>query len=105
MNSLLVKGLVFSTAILLIAACQPPRTAHRLSKPIQPTVVGFVKCKAPRPEVCSVIVNPVCATKDTGMRCFKAPCPATKKVTYSNACSACADEKVYGYLSGGACKK
>ena len=104
----LVQGLVFSALVILIAACQP-KVKYRGSqtgghKPVKPTVAKFVMCKTPRPEICATIFKPVCATKDTGVRCVKAPCPATKKVTYPNACSACVDKKVYGYLSGGACK-
>lgn len=64
---------------------------------------GFVQCKTPRPEVCTKEYRPVCASKDTGIRCITTPCPSEEKVTYPNACSACADSKVHGYTPNGAC--
>lgn len=57
-------------------------------------------CTDPRPQVCTMDYNPVCADRDTGMRCIKAPCPATENKTYSNACHACADPKVRHYRPG-----
>ena len=104
----LIQGLVLSGVILLAVACDPVTktvTHKNDNKPAKPTVAKFVKCKTSRPEMCTEEYRPVCATRNTGMRCGKAPCPATKKLTYPNACSACADKKVSGYLSGGACKK
>jgi hypothetical protein len=43
---------------------------------------------------------PVCATRDTGIRCITAPCPSSETKTYSNACSACTDPKVSQYVKG-----
>jgi len=63
-------------------------------------VAVYIRCKNPRPEVCNQSYTPVCATRDTGIRCIKAPCPSTKKVTYSNGCMACTDPEVIGYLDG-----
>ena len=103
----LVQGLILSGVVLLVVACNPVTktvTHKNDNKPVKPAVATFVKCKTPRPELCTHQYQPVCANKDTGIRCFKAPCPAVKKVTYGNACSACADKKVYGYTTG-ACKK
>ncbi|MDH5633422.1 MAG: hypothetical protein OEZ10_10575 [Gammaproteobacteria bacterium] len=57
-------------------------------------------CTDPRPQVCTMDYNPVCADRDTGIRCIKAPCPATEKKTYSNACHACADAKVRSFRPG-----
>jgi len=54
-------------------------------------------CPETRPEVCTFDYTPVCATRDTGIRCVTTPCPSTELKTYSNACSACADKKVIGY--------
>jgi hypothetical protein len=44
--------------------------------------------------------EPVCATRDTGIRCITAPCPSEEKKTMGNACSACSDPKVYSYVKG-----
>jgi len=63
----------------------------------------FVHCDSPRPEICTEQYVPVCASKDTGIRCVTTPCPSEEKVTYPNACAACADPKVYGYIPDGAC--
>ena len=82
----------------VLMACQ---SSTKVDKPVKNT---FVQCKSPRPEICTEQYLPVCANKDTGIRCVKAPCPSEEKVTYPNACSACADSKVYGYLPGGACQ-
>jgi hypothetical protein len=56
-----------------------------------------IQCSAPRPEVCTEEYAPVCATRDTGVRCITTPCPSTEKASYSNACSACADSSVFYY--------
>ena len=61
---------------------------------------GYTDCIEPRPEFCTEQYDPVCADVDTGIRCITEPCPSTERETYSNACSACADEKVYGYVPG-----
>ena len=62
-----------------------------------------IRCHDPRPEICTYQYTPVCATKNTGVRCVTTPCPATEKRTYGNACVACSDPKVLGY-SLGVCK-
>lgn len=60
-------------------------------------------CTEPRPQFCTMDYNPVCATRDNGIRCITTPCDSTEKATYSNACTACADTRVY-YYRGGACE-
>lgn len=57
-------------------------------------------CPEQRPQMCTKIYKPVCATKDTGVRCVTTPCPSTEKQTYGNECTACADDKVLGYQHG-----
>lgn len=57
----------------------------------------FKKCPEQRPEMCAQMYAPVCAVRDTGIRCIKAPCPSTEKATYSNGCMACSDPKVLGF--------
>jgi putative hemolysin len=75
-------------------------------------VIGYTQGECPTPnyvecnhaiargEMCMTNYNPVCAQKDNGIRCIRAPCPSTDNVTYSNGCEACKDEKVYGYVPG-----
>lgn len=48
-----------------------------------------VQCSSPRPEVCTMEYNPVCAQLADGD--FR---------TYSSPCNACADDAVIGYLPG-----
>ncbi len=55
-------------------------------------------CPENRPHICTRDYRPVCATKDTNVRCVTTPCPSTEQKTYSNACSACADSKVIGHI-------
>lgn len=57
-------------------------------------------CPDTRPTACSREYKPVCATRDTGVRCVTTPCPSSERVTYANDCSACREEKVYGYTPG-----
>lgn len=58
----------------------------------------LTNCSQERPQMCTMDYRPVCATKDTGVRCVTTPCHSTAQKTYSNACSACADSKVIGYV-------
>ena len=93
---------IASLSCLLIGSslmgCQ---TGSKANKPKNNSL--FVQCKSPRPEICTEQYLPVCASKDTGIRCVTTPCPSEEKVTYPNACSACADPKVHGYIPGGTC--
>jgi hypothetical protein len=58
------------------------------------------ECTMPRPEVCAEIYMPVCAVRDTGIRCVTTPCDSIEDVNYSNACRACSDENVFSYSDG-----
>jgi hypothetical protein len=58
------------------------------------------ECEDPRPELCTMDYRPVCALRDTGIRCITTPCQSTEWKTYSNACSACSDPDVMGYKNG-----
>ncbi|MGB1008914.1 MAG: hypothetical protein ACPGVP_04285 [Thiolinea sp.] len=64
----------------------------------------FVQCNTPRPEICYEVYQPVCATRDNGIRCVTTPCPSNEMATYSNDCKACSDPSVLGFVRGGACK-
>ena len=91
--------------LLLLAACsqapvasEPPPPAK--DPPKQEQKKEPVTCTNPRPQVCTMIYAPVCATRDTGVRCIKAPCPSEEQVTKSSGCNACSDEKVISYVDG-----
>ncbi|KAG1707644.1 Isoamylase 3, chloroplastic [Nymphon striatum] len=94
-----------STVVLLAkvsfaSGCQPASKKTPVSKPKPAPTKDFTQCNDPRPEMCTQEYLPVCASVDTGIRCVTTPCPTTKDVTYSNACTACSDSKVHGYTSG-----
>jgi len=66
--------------------------------PESKTKPELTHCPEQRPQICTMDYRPVCATRDTGIRCVTTPCPSSEQKTYSNACSACADAKVIGYI-------
>ena len=89
--------------LLLLAACsQAPVAAGPATAPQDPPANRHepVMCKEPRPEMCTALYDPVCATRDTGIRCITAPCPSTEQKTMGNSCSACNDPKVMSYVPG-----
>jgi hypothetical protein len=57
-------------------------------------------CHEPRPEMCAQMYDPVCAQRDTGIRCVTTPCDSSEAREYSNACEACRDPKVVSYVPG-----
>ena len=91
--------------ILFLAACSQAPVA---SEPAPPPAADPpaqqknepVMCTNPRPEVCTAIYEPVCATRDTGVRCITAPCPSEENVTKASACTACSDPKVISHVKG-----
>ena len=60
----------------------------------------LVVCSEPRPQICTHDYKPVCASRDTGIRCVTTPCPTTENITYSNGCAACSDKRVISYQPG-----
>lgn len=71
----------------------------------QQSVIGglggqFTDCSSPRPEICYEVFRPVCAERDTGVRCVTEPCPSTENTTYANDCKACADQSVMRFQVG-----
>jgi hypothetical protein len=90
--------------LLLLAACSQAPVA---SEPATPAADPPAKekqvpvtCTDPRPQVCTMIYDPVCATRDTGVRCITTPCPSSEQVTKSSSCNACSDPKVISYVKG-----
>ena len=105
MNKVILSILMLSSAVLLLS-CQSYKQAE--IEPVSPVVITLEKpvsamCKDPRSQICTREYRPVCATRDTGVRCVTTPCPSTETVTKANVCTACADEKVVSYVMG-ACK-
>jgi len=65
-----------------------------------PVEEKLTECTDPRPEICTMEYNPVCASVDNGIRCITTPCPSTDWKTYATGCTACADKNVYAYKPG-----
>lgn len=76
----------------LLAACATPNGGQ--------LPANAQTCTEPRPQLCTMDYNPVCATRDSGTRCVTTPCPAREQATYANACGACADARVFYHLPG-----
>ncbi len=91
--SLLIAGLT-----LFVVSCQSgsKQDGDSRGNPFQ----QYTECKDPRPEVCTQQHEPVCAKRDTGIRCVTTPCPSEENITITNACTACSDPNVYGYVPG-----
>jgi cytochrome c5 len=62
-------------------------TSGCATSPETPPLV--TQCDTPRPQVCTMEYDPVCAQLQAGGR-----------KTYSSPCNACADDTVSGYLRG-----
>lgn len=79
---------VFAAATICItmaAGCaKSPATTERVD-----IRAGYVACAEPRPEACTMQYDPVCGEMTDG-----------RSETYSNACVACSDRLVAGYLKG-----
>ena len=60
----------------------------------------YHECPKERAEFCIEIYDPVCAVRDTGVRCIKAPCPSAEKVNFANSCKACSEARVQGFEPG-----
>jgi hypothetical protein len=91
----MLRTLLIFTLTIVVASCSS-NTA--LKTPENSSVVDYKKCPEERLQMCTREYMPVCATRDTGVRCITAPCPSSEQKTYSNGCTACADEKVSGYV-------
>ena len=82
---------------ILFAACLVAATLPGCQATPNPGEVGatdVIACPQERPEVCTQQYDPVCGVTAPG-----------EHQTYSNACSACADDRVGGYLPGPCEKK
>lgn len=87
---------LLATLITCVGACSPEVAAG----PSGDSAASYIACQDPRPEVCTREYRPVCAQRDTGVRCVTTPCDSSEWVSRSNACTACSDPKVLGYRPG-----
>lgn len=83
---------LIALTVSLTACVSPNISTESKTKP------ELTLCPEQRPQVCTMEYRPVCATRDTGVRCVTAPCPSDEQKSYSNSCSACADVKVIGHI-------
>lgn len=94
-----MKRIIALCVLALLAGCN---NAPQSAAEQQPATnnANIQTCPETRSQMCTKQYAPVCATRDTGIRCIKAPCPSTEERTYGNGCTACADEKVIGFIPG-----
>jgi hypothetical protein len=87
-----MRRLTTAILMLLLAGCgtshAPAPTPPPAPEPV-PVENPLVQCSEPRPQVCTMEYNPVCAQL--------ADASASE---YSSPCNACADDSVTGYLPG-----
>ncbi len=91
------KLLLLASFAMGLAACSQAPLPPEGSTAATPNAL---QCPEQRPQICTQDYRPVCATRDTGIRCVRAPCPSATLISYANACSACADPKVASYTAG-----
>lgn len=100
------RGLLTISLVTHLAACAAgadtvPVPAEHLPAPnAHIPNEALTECRDPRPEVCTMDYRPVCARRDSGVRCVTAPCPSKDWKTYSNGCTACSDPEVSAYARG-----
>lgn len=103
MNKITI-AVVLCWASILIGGCQdkdlPTQKEEEQLLNQDGYAADFVHCPENRPDVCTQIYQPVCGLVDTGIRCITTPCPSVEKKTFGNACTACSDKKVSGYVEG-----
>ncbi len=117
-STLRIAFTALTLSFSLLACAHPTHHATPTTKQVTPSVsaveassaqakalpANLTACPTTRADMCAAIHKPVCAVRDTGVRCVTAPCPSEAPTTFSNACSACRDPKVQGYTEG-ACGK
>ena len=77
-----MKGMGIAALALALGACAGADSEAPAADP-------FTACTAPRPQVCTMVYDPVCATLDAGGR-----------ADYASPCNACADDAVAGWERG-----
>lgn len=98
--SFLFRAILILTSILIIACDVKNESLSSDESPSTSSSANFIQCEGERPSICTHIYKPVCASVDTGIRCVTTPCPGVEFKTYGNACSACADSAVDGFVEG-----
>ena len=89
----MLQKFIILAIIFLLTAC----TSQPQQMLVEPETI---KCPNERSLMCTREYAPVCATRDTDVRCLTTPCPSSEEKTYGNGCTACADVKVLHYRAG-----
>jgi len=84
----------------VLVACAGSDSPESAARPAMDPLPGYTECEDPRSEMCTREYRPVCAKRDTGIRCVTTPCDSTEWVTRSNDCTACSDPSVLGHRPG-----
>ena len=87
-NSLqLSTAALLALGLLIFAACASVPMTDSTLKTVNSESLTF--CTEPRPQICTMDYQPVCAELKDG-----------RSKTYSNGCSSCSDANVVGYHDG-----
>ena len=85
-------GCALLLALLVTTGC----AASQDGKPTDEAGQDLVVCTDPRPQICTMQYDPVCARVGDGDK--------AEWKTYASGCSACGDAAVSSYRPGGECK-
>lgn len=85
MPSLIAALLVLFAVLMINIGCTS--TIDKAENQSKPELL--TQCTEPRPEICTMEYDPVCATHEDG-----------SSKTYSTGCTACSHKEVMGYNSG-----
>ncbi|MBV1916254.1 MAG: hypothetical protein KUG72_12770 [Pseudomonadales bacterium] len=77
------KKVMIPCIVIVLALCLAGCSSINKKTKIQPQLV---LCNDPRPQICTMIYQPVCGTLEGG-----------SQKTYASDCTACSDTKVIGY--------
>ncbi|WOJ96868.1 hypothetical protein R0137_16720 [Congregibacter brevis] len=83
----------FSSPISVLTLAVVAAVSTGCATPAEPVAPLVTSCEAPRPQVCTMIFAPVCATSTSG-----------ELSTHASGCNACADDQVVSYVDG-ACEE
>lgn len=86
-------------ALFFMVGLNTPIYAKEASVPVW-LKEGMTECQAPRPDICYQLYQPVCAVVRNLDACADGECISTERLTFSNDCMACSDERVLGFEAG-----
>jgi len=92
MKTLLTRLSFLSVLLVVTTSC----AATQEGPPAAAMDKDLVTCTDPRPQLCTMEYNPVCARLGEGDK--------AEWKTYASGCSACGDAAVSAYRPGGECK-